>query len=297
MDLKKRLKYGMALLMSLSFMSLASAQDDELPSESSNYPSSSSSSSPTSGQSSSKAKEDGELPPPVLPKAKAYTATEIKKTCAKYEGSYILYYERIFKVEKCKRREFIVEEGIEPKLRGSRVLTVDSDVVAMLGEGEALNGPQKKKPLSCSQLNGQYLLSRAEDIYFVEKCKKRLFPDFDTYSDHAKKRAKRSQDILEIDELDLAKIDEGEAFTSSLDAEYKKLLDADTGIDVLPLAEACRGLNGKFVAFYSRLYRVEKCRKQPVDPQLFGKRFPKYEPTELSSEQWISIPTGTDYKL
>lgn len=289
--------FAFALAMSLAPSSLSFAQDEDIPSDTSSYPSSSSSSSSTSGQATSRAKDDGELPPPSLPKAKTYSPAEMKKTCAKYEGKYILYYERIFKVEKCKRREYIVEEGMEPKLRGSKVLTVESETVAQLAQGEPLNGPQKRKPMTCSQLNGQYILSRGEDIYFVEKCKKRLFPDFDTYTDHAKKRGKRSQDVLEMDEEEISRVADGEPIVSALDAEYKKLLDADTGIDVLPLAEACRGLNGKFVAYYSKLYRIEKCRKLPVDPQLFGKRYPKYEPQELNSEQWISIPTGTDYKL
>ncbi|RYZ74172.1 MAG: hypothetical protein EOP09_00815 [Proteobacteria bacterium] len=275
----------------------ARAQEDELPSESSSYPSSSSSSNSPNAKATSKAKDDGELPAPILPKAKEYSAAEIKKTCAKYEGKYILYYERIFKVEKCKRREYLVEEGMEPKLRGSKVLTVESETVAQLAQGEPLNGPAKRKTLTCSQLNGQYLLSRGEDIYFVEKCKKRLFPDFDTYTDHSKQRGKRNQDVLEMDESELGKIAEGEPIVSSLDAEYKKLLDADKGIDVLDIREACKGLNGKFVAYYSKIYRIEKCRKQPVDPQLFGKRYPRYEPTELNSDQWISIPTGTDFKL
>lgn len=286
----------LALAMTFGLSNLAFAQDDEMPSEPSSYPSSSSSSS-QSGKTSTRAKDDGELPAPVLPKAKQYTAGEMKKTCAKYEGKYILYYERIFKVEKCRRREYIIEEGMEPKLRGSKVVSVDSDTIAMLSPGEPLNGPQKRKPMNCNQLNGQYLLARSEEIFFVEKCKKRLFPDFDTYTDHAKKHGKRNQDVIEMDEAELSKIADGQPIVSSLDAEYKKLLDADTGIDVIPLAEACKGLNGKFVAYYSKIYRIEKCRKLPVDPQLFGQRYPRYEPTELNSDQWISIPTGADYKL
>lgn len=283
------------LLLVITISSQAFAQDEEMPSNESDY---SSPSSPSSqgGKSTSRATADGELPPPTLPKQKQFDNKESKKTCAKYEGKFIVYYERIFKVEKCKRREFLVENGYEPKLKG-KVEYVESDVIAMLAEGVPLNGPQKRKPMTCSQLNGQYLLAGSEEIYFVEKCKKRMFPDFDTYTDHSRKRGKRNQDVIEMDELELSKVADGAPIESALDAEYKKLLDADTGVDVLPLAEACRGLNGKFVSYYSKLYRIEKCRKQPVDPTLFGKRFPRYEPTELNSDQWISIPTGADYKM
>jgi hypothetical protein len=287
---------ALILLISVSFAASpkAMAQDDEVPSEPSSFPSSSPSSNPNA---TTRARADGELPAPVLPKPKVFSASEMKKTCAKYEGKYILYYERIFKVERCKRREYIVEEGLEPQLRGSKVIAVDSDIVAQLGQGEPLNPPRKRKAASCSQLNGQYLLSRGEDMYFVEKCKKRHFPDFDTYSEHAKKHGKRQQDVIEMDEVELASMPEGEPIASILDDEYKKLLDAEKGIDVLDIREACKGLNGKFVAYYSKVYRIEKCRKQPVDPELFGKRYPRYEPVELSSDQWISIPTGSDYKL
>lgn len=273
---------------------LANAQDEELPSDTSSLPSTS---APGAAANGTQAGADGELPPPVVPKAKEYSIAEKLKQCKKYEGKYISYYEKIYRVEKCKRREFLVEEGIEPKTKGMKILSVESETVAMIPAGEPLNAAAKKKTLTCAQLNNQYVISRGDEIYFIEKCKKRLFPDLDTYSDHSKKRHKREQDILELDEMQIAKIEDGAPITSSLDAEYKKLLDADTGIDVLPLAEACKGLNGKFVAYYSKLYRIEKCRKQPVDPEIFGRRYPKYSPQELTSEQWISIPTGQNLKL
>jgi hypothetical protein len=293
----RSLKYwtmGFSLGLALITSSFAQAQDEELPSDTSSLPSTS---APGAAANGTQAGADGELPPPVAPKAKEFSVSEKLKQCKKYEGKYISYYEHIYRVEKCKRREYLVDEGVEPKTKGLKIISVESDTVAMIPAGEPLNPSVKKKNLTCAQLNNQYVISRGDEIFFIEKCKKRLFPDLDTYTDHSKKRGKREQDILELDEMQIAKIEDGTPITSSLDAEYKKLLDADTGIDVLPLAEACKGLNGKFVAYYSKLYRIEKCRKQPVDPEVFGRRYPKYSPQELTSEQWISIPTGQNLKL
>lgn len=120
------------------------------------------------------------------------------KQCKKYEGRYISYYEHIYKVEKSKRREFVVEEGIEMKTKGLQIFSVESETMAMIPAGESLNKLARKKTYSCTQLNNQYLISRGDEIYFVEKCKKRLFPDLDTYSEHSQKRGKRSQDILAL---------------------------------------------------------------------------------------------------
>lgn len=291
------LSLTLVLLLGTAFASPLFAQDEDILSDTSSLPSTDSGMGPGSKPPNGNAEKTGELPPPVIQKPKEYSLAEKLKQCKKYEGKYISYYEHIYKVEKCKRREFIVEEGIEFKTKGLHIIGVESETLAMIPAGETLNKLAKKKVYTCAQLNNQYLISRGDEMYFVEKCKKRLFPDLDTYSEHSQKRGKRKQDILELDEEQIAKIADGTPITSSLDAEYKKLLDADTGVDVLPLAEACKGLNGKFVAYYSKIYRVEKCRKQPVQPELFGKRYPKYSPQELTSEQWISIPTGQNYKL
>ncbi len=282
--------HSLLLTLVLGFSLSSYAQEEEIPSDTSSLPS-------ASKANAGKNTDNGELPPPKLSKLKEYPITEKIKQCKKYEGRYISYYETIYKVENCKRRQLLTEDGNEPKIKGFRITSVDNDTVAVIPEGSPLNPPGGKKPLTCAQLNGQYLISRGDEIFYVEKCAKRLFPDLDSYTEHSQKRGKREKDILELDEVQIARIEDGPPMKSSLDAEYKKLLDADTGIDVLPLAEACKGLNGKFVAYYSKIYRIENCRKQPVDPQLFGKRFPKYSPSELSSEQWISIPTGSAHKI
>jgi hypothetical protein len=240
----------------------------------------------------------GEMPPPKLPQKKAYSDTDKKKSCQKFEGKYIAYYDRVYKVEKCKRREIAVEDGNEPAatLKDRKIEVVDADTIAALEEGLRIGESADKKP-NCAKIEGHYILSRGDDLYFIEKCKKHLIPDWDTYTDHASKRGKRSQDIMELAESEFQRIPEGAALPSSLDAEYKKLLKDDSSVDILPLAEACKGLNGKFLSYYSKIYKVEKCHKHNVDPHAFLKRFPTYKIEEMSSEQWVSLPTGKDEKL
>lgn len=241
---------------------------------------------------------EGELPPPKLPPRKGYSAAEKKKVCDKYEGKFVGYYDNIYKIEKCKRREVSSEEGSDSTslLKGKKIEVVDDDAVAMLPLGLRLGESADTKP-NCARLEGKYILSRGDDVYFIEKCKKRLLPDWDTYTDHAAKRGKRTQDIIELSEREFNRIPEGEELPSTLDAEYRKLLKDDSSIDILPLAEACKGLNGKFLSYYSKIYKIEKCRKLPVDPETFLKRFPKYKLDEMTSEQYVSLPTGKEVKL
>jgi hypothetical protein len=249
----------------------------------------------TSGTPQSGTSSD-ELPPPKLPVKRTFTPAEVQAECRKFEGRFIAYYDRVYKVERCQRREVMKESDEKSDvLAKQRIIVVEGETIAKIPEGEAL-GTKHEKP-SCAKIEGRYILSRGDDLYFIEKCKKRLLPDWDTYADHAQKRGKRGTEIIELSEEALAALAAGNDIKSVLDEEYKKLLDAEKNIDVLPLDEACKGLNGKFVSYYSRIYRIEACRKRPVDAEVFVAKNPRYQLQELTSEQWISIPVGKNLKL
>ena len=277
------------LLLSLGWTclsGLAQGQDGE--------PSSSSVTPPPAGSPAG----DKEMAPPKLPKKLEFSAADIQKECKKYEGKFIGYYDRIYKVEKCKRHEIVsADDDQNPVLNGKKILTVDSLTVAKIPVGTAIGAEKPNAKVNCLKFEGRYVLSRGDEVYFIEKCKKNLLPDWDTYVEHSQKRGKRGLEIFELTEAEFRAIAPGKDIKSVLDAEYKKLLDADKDVDVIPLAEACKGMNGKFVTYYSRIYHIEACRKQPVDPELFLQRNPSYKLSEMTSEQWISIPTGKDYKL
>jgi hypothetical protein len=251
-----------------------------------------------SGSTSDSPINPNELPPPKLPKKASFTDAEIRAECRKFEGKFIAYYDRVFKVEGCKRREVVSDDDDgSPALKGHRVIPVENITIAKIPEGPAIGSTPKGKKPNCAKIEGRYIISRASDVFFVEKCKKRPFPDWDTYADHAAKHPKKAQDILELPEEEFLALPVGTEFTSSLNDEYKKLLVTEKTVDVLPLDEACKGLNGAYVSYYSKIYKIEKCRKHEVDAERFLLRFPSYKLREMSSEQWVSIPTGKRLKL
>jgi hypothetical protein len=253
----------------------------------------------SSGSTNSGAATDpNELPPPKLPKKASFSDAEIKAECRKFEGKFIAYYDRVFKVEGCKRRE-VISDDVEatPILKGHRVIPVENITVAKIPEGPALGSSPKGRKPDCSKIEGRYVISRASDVFFVEKCKKRPFPDWDTYADHAARHPRKAQDILELPEEEFLALPLGPEFPSTLNDEYKKMLVTEKNVDVLPLDEACKGLNGTYLSYYAKIYKIEKCRKREVDAERFVMRFPNYKLREMSSEQWISIPTGKHLKL
>ncbi|MDQ3233526.1 MAG: hypothetical protein M3Q07_17045 [Pseudobdellovibrionaceae bacterium] len=242
--------------------------------------------------------DPNELPPPKLPKKTTFSEAEVKAECRKFEGKFIAYYDRVFKVEGCKRREVVSDDDEEnPALKGRRVVPVENITIAKIPEGPAVGSSPKGKKPNCAKIEGRYIISRASDVFYVERCKKRPFPDWDTYADHSAKHPKKAQDILELPEEEFLALPVGTEFTSSLNDEYRKMLVTEKNVDVLPLDEACKGLNGSYLSYYSKIYKVERCRKHEVDAERFLMRFPSYKLREMSSEQWISIPTGKTLKL
>ncbi len=238
------------------------------------------------------------LAPPKLHKKRVFTDAEVKSECRKFEGQFIAYYDRIFKVENCKRREVLSDDdGQNPILRGLRIISIENITIAKIPEGPAFGSTPKGRKPDCARIEGRYVISRASDVFFVEACKKRPFPDWDTYADHSAKQQKSRKDILELPEEEFLALPLGTEFKSSLNDEYRKMLVTEKNIDVLPLDEACKGLNGSYLSYYSKIYKVDACRKQEVDAERFLTRFPNYKLREMSSEQWISIPTGKPFKL
>jgi hypothetical protein len=226
---------------------------------------------------------------------KTFTRTEIQRICRKYDGQLIAYYGDVFQVKGCQRLPIINNKTVYEFLRkGRQVTDVDGDVIAAIPEGEPidqLGGAGR----SCRQLEGQYVTYSSGDVYYVEKCKLRVFPDWATYIEHRQKRGNKQGIIESMTWTEFDAFEVGEPIGSVVDDMFAKLLTGFAGVEIIPVDEACEGVNNKVVSYYSRLYRIERCRKREiVAPDLFmkreGKRLAKLK--ELSSEQWLSLPDG-----
>ena len=225
----------------------------------------------------------------VPPQQAVYSKAKVRKECRKYNNKYVGYYGKVYKVENCKRRE--LDSSYVKKLLtwGTKVTEVDGSTIVMIPEGKSLKRTSNIR--SCKSFNNKYVLSAAGDMYFVKNCQRRAFPDWESYMDHSKKR--RSKTVLELTTKEYSSKKEGKPMPSILDKVYSQQNILEYEADVIPLKEACRGVNGKLVSYYSKMYKIENCRKRELlNPQGYMKKRKVRKVVELSSEQWISLPDG-----
>ncbi len=240
------------------------------------------------------------VPKPEPAKPRVVTAAERKKACGKHEGKYISYYSEIFRVENCKRRAVQDPETLSRLMRGSvNVTEVESDIIAAIPAGQPVADQGAKSRRSCKQLEGRFITFSYVDVYLVQKCKKRIFPDWETFIAFQKKRGITSgigSEVIPLTEAEFDLLQIGPEMPSSVDLEFIRQYDRSKVVDVIPIDEACRGVEGKIVSFYSKLYKIEKCRKREMDPEVATLKNPELKPKELRPEQWNSLPDGKPLK-
>ena len=219
-----------------------------------------------------------------------------KKYCKLYDKKYISYYETVYWVESCKVKE-VDSSDMQYELTKTRkkITPVESEVIAVIPQGDPMSMGDKKKLRKCKDLEGRYVTFSDVDVYLVQKCKLRMFTDWESYIAHRNKR-KTNRQIIQLNWEEFGSLEEGDEMDSVLDEEFAKLArQIEKDVDIIPVDEACAGLNGKTVSFYSRMYKIQKCRKHELDPEKFWKirRHAKQAKIqELTSEQWISLPNG-----
>ncbi|MGE0174818.1 MAG: hypothetical protein AB7T49_18640 [Oligoflexales bacterium] len=233
--------------------------------------------------------KDDWKPPP----RKTYTAAERLAECRKYEGKLLGYYEFIYKIENCKRREIRDQDYLNGILKGNqKVINVENDTIGKLRVGKPIESPPKKAAFSCNRVNNSYVISQTNDIFYVENCKKRAFPDYDTYETH-KHDKKSSQVLVELSPAELKSLTDGTPFPSVLNKPAESA--SEEILEIIPLHEACRGIDGRYASYFSKLYKIEKCHKREIaNPEgfLFENRAKKIDVVELNSDQWLSLPEG-----
>lgn len=235
-------------------------------------------------------------------KMKTFSDRERRDECNKYEGGLLGYYGKIFLVENCKRREIVGKELIRKLFKESatKVISVDGDTLIKLESGEPYTTlpKQKREIRRCKDLEGSYVIHGGSDIYFIEGCTLRLLPDYETYQSHIKKK-NLSRVLIEISKREFLSFAKGKEIESIMPSVHSKLMERWQEVDVIPVDEACLGINNQFVTYYSKVYRIDSCyKREVVDVSSFLKKYQDSSSgyKELSSEQWLSLPEGKAWK-
>ena len=217
---------------------------------------------------------------------------DAKQVCRKYEGRYIGYYGKLYKVEGCKRRK-VASQKLRLKIMKSNsanIQSVTGEVIRALELGGDMTGHLNSKR-SCRQLDEQYMTVDYIEIYFAQNCRLYRIPDWQTFKTRRKKYRQNTNPILEVSLAELMQFGTPLTMSSELDRRQHNLGIIEEQVEVISIGQACKGLNNKYASFHGLLYKVENCRKRQIDPAAESRRLRgKLNPVELSSEQWISIP-------
>ena len=247
--------------------------------------------------------DDNDFPPITDDPAvqKHFSQAEVQRYCTRYEGHMIAFYDDIYKVDHCVRRPILDNKTVYNLQRdGQKVQDVTGDVIAAIPEGEALDeATTAKYARGCPQLEGHYVTFSNVDVYFVEHCKRRLFPDWTTYIKHRERHNDKTGEILSLSWWEFSRLTPGLPVPSIVDDLFARLLTGAAQVEVIPVNEACEGLEGRVAAYYSHVYRIEHCHKRDIeeaDHYLKKLGIDKLKMVELSSEQWLSLPSGAPIK-
>jgi hypothetical protein len=238
--------------------------------------------------------------PELMIKSKLTRLT--KKYCRKYRGKYIGHYSEIYLVKNCERR-LLEDPDSHFKLtqRGTKIHSVDPKVVAAIPIGKAMESIQNRRFKGCRHYERKYITYRDVDVYYVKKCRKLLLPTWESFLVHRKKYGKGVNTIIKnVSWEEFIGLEEGDMIDAKVIAklETRKLESAiEPYVDVIPISQACKGLNRTFVSFYSRIYKIENCKKREIESAAFSRKYQKVKPRELTSDQWISLPDGKEIKL
>jgi hypothetical protein len=221
-----------------------------------------------------------------------------KRLCRQYNNQYIGYYDQVFHVVACIRYPLDSEVIYQLQRSRKKIVEVGSEVIAYIPsvvEGWRSNPDVPRR--GCRILEGKYISYSSGDVYFIESCKKRVFQDWASYESHRGSLSKQEA-ILSVTYDEYTALEDGEPMPSVLDQEMKDLLKMAESIDIIPADEACRGLNDRFVSYYSKVYKVERCRKRQLTEDAVGRIFlnSQQRVIEMSSQQWLSIPDGPVYR-
>jgi hypothetical protein len=226
-------------------------------------------------------------------KVKQFTDDEVKEACRKYNNKLIGYYDELYKVVNCERRQVTRGKSLMQRSENVKVHIVAAEIVAKIPLGAPLDSQEASHKRSCKQLEGRYVTYTFTNIFIVKGCKLRLFPDWETFQAHRKKNNTMKNEIISLTENEFFAMRRSEPIASEIDKVFGSVLSGAAGVDVIPIDEACEGVEGKDVFYYSKIYRIQNCRKREYDPEQYVKsKKGNVNLKELSSSQWLSLPEG-----
>lgn len=216
-----------------------------------------------------------------------------KKVCLEFNNKYISYYSEVYRITNCKRHLLTPEEVYIHTRKKGVIHTVDANVIIALAEGEVYqNIGEIKKSNDCYGLEGKFVTFVYGHVYLVKNCKRRGFEYWSDYETFREKTPMKQRDIIPLNSELYASIPEGELMPAKISDDYWGGFGKE-GVDIIPIDEACYGVEGKYVSYYERVYKIEKCRKREVKAEVVMEgKLAKIKFRELTSEQWISLPNG-----
>lgn len=213
-----------------------------------------------------------------------------KKACRTYANKLIGYYGKVYRVAGCKRYLVDHSEIAGQIRRYGAVRGVDSDIVKLIPPAKM----QQQQRLSCKEAEGRVFLTLSGQIFQVAGCRRYTFPDWETFLEYRKKGRVKKRSFVEVEDHLAQTLPEARVYPSVLDSDSAAFLRDNETYDIIPAKRACRGLEGRYVTYYSQVYKIEKCKRRPlvIEPTKLG----RFNLKELTSSQWLSIPEGKPLK-
>ena len=204
--------------------------------------------------------------------------------CRRYEGKYISYYNNVYLVRKCQRHE-MTASVYEINKRGVEIKQVDAEVIRSIPQAKAENKTQMDVRSICRKLEKKYISVSFVDIYFVENCRRRAFPNWEAYQEHRRQRRQGVSEPVEIiSTREIQVLPVGEVMPSVT------ATPSERGENI-SIAKTCKRLENKYVSFYRHLYIIKNCHKLPVTYAEIQKKGATIA-RELTTEQWKAIPSA-----
>ena len=188
--------------------------------------------------------------------------------CEQFEQKLIGFYQKVFLVKDCKRIPLNHQKLSELLKKGETITKIDNEVIYLIPLLNQNNtGPisQTSFKTRCSDIEGNYITFNHETMYYIENCKKRLFPDWKTFNAHRLSPENLQAGLTVLSEQQIKQIKSGSPFSSVLPVETIQ------NTKKLSKANICNKYQNKFVSYYSKLYKVSNCKKRPIDSQQFTK--------------------------